>query len=95
MHSENEVLRTVVEEKNEKIKSLEHQLNWFKRQLFGQKSEKRDMSDNPFQHTIVDLLKELPDTPVDYKEAKQKISYERGKAKKDVRAGGRNRTHSA
>ena len=44
----NEQLRAAVEEKNEKIQALEHQLNWFKRQLFGEKSEKRDMADNPY-----------------------------------------------
>jgi hypothetical protein len=42
---------------------LEQQLSWFKRQIFGEKSEKRDMTDNPYQQTIADLLKELPDAP--------------------------------
>ena len=42
-------LRAAVDQKEERIQSLEHQLNWFKRQLFGEKSEKRDMMDNPYQ----------------------------------------------
>jgi transposase len=33
----------------EKVQSLEHQLDWFKRQLFGRKSEKRLLEDNPHQ----------------------------------------------
>ncbi|MGK0171489.1 MAG: transposase [Gammaproteobacteria bacterium] len=33
----------------EKVQSLEHQLDWFKRQLFGRKSEKRLLKDNPHQ----------------------------------------------
>jgi transposase len=68
---------------SEQVRQLQHQLDWFKRQLFGEKSEKRDMADNPFQHTITDLLKELP--AVEQKpEDKQRISYERGKAKKNA-----------
>lgn len=77
-------LRAVVEQKDERIQALEHQLNWFKRQLFGEKSEKRDMTDNPYQQTIADLLKELPESPRDPKEDKQTISYQRGKAKKNA-----------
>lgn len=77
-------LRATVDQKDERIKTLEHQLNWFKRQLFGEKSEKRDMTDNPFQHTIADLLKELPEVPVSPEEEKKTISYQRGKAKKNA-----------
>lgn len=80
----NDQLRAVVEEKDEKIQALEHQLNWFKRQLFGEKSEKRDMTDNPHQQTIADLLKELPEVPERPEEDKQTISYQRGKAKKNA-----------
>ncbi len=80
-------LRADVEKKDEKIQTLEHQLNWFKRQVFGEKSEKRDMTDNPFQHTIADVLKELPEVTAKEAEEKQTIRYQRGKAKKDVLAG--------
>lgn len=79
----NEQLRTAVEQKDERIQALEHQLNWFKRQLFGEKSEKRDMTDNPYQQTIADLLKELPEVPKRPEEEKQNIRYQRGKAKKN------------
>ncbi len=80
----NEQLRTAVEQKDEKIQTLGHQLNWFKRQLFGQKSEKRDMTDNPFQQTIADVLVELPEAPDSANEEKQSIHYQRGKAKKNA-----------
>jgi len=77
-------LRAVVDQKDDRIQSLEHQLNWFKRQLFGEKSEKRDMTDNPYQQTIADLLIELPETPKQPDEEKQTVSYQRGKAKKNA-----------
>ena len=83
----NEQLRTAVEQKDEKIQALEHQLNWFKRQLFGEKSEKRDMTDNPYQQTIADLLNELAEVGERPEEEKQTISYQRGKAKKDALEG--------
>jgi transposase len=66
-----------------KVKSLEQQLVWFKRQLFGEKSEKFDMTDNPYQVTIADVLNDLPELPTTAHEEKQTISYQRGKAKKN------------
>jgi transposase len=66
-----------------KVKSLEQQLVWFKRQLFGEKSEKFDMTDNPYQVTIGDVLNALPQLPTTAHEEKQSISYQRGKAKKN------------
>ena len=77
-------LRVAVAQKEERIQSLEHQLNWFKRQLFGEKSEKRDMTDNPYQQTIADLLKELPEIPKQPDNEKKTVSYQRGKAKKNA-----------
>ena len=77
-------LRVAVDQKEERIQSLEHQLNWFKRQVFGEKSEKRDMTDNPYQQTIADLLKELPEIPKQPDEEKKTVSYQRGKAKKNA-----------
>jgi len=77
-------LRATVGQKDERIQTLEHQLNWFKRQLFGEKSEKRDMTDNPYQQTIADLLKELPEIPKQPDEEKKTVSYQRGKAKKNA-----------
>lgn len=66
-----------------KVKSLEQQLAWFKRQLFGEKSEKFDMTDNPYQITIADVLNDLPDIPTLKNEDRQTVTYQRGKAKKD------------
>jgi transposase len=80
----NDQLRSAVDQKEERIQALEHQLNWFKRQLFGEKSEQRDMTDNPFQQTIADVMKELPETPPSPVEEKQTISYQRGKARKNA-----------
>lgn len=67
----------------EKVEKLQHQLDWFKRQLFGQKSEKKDFTDNPYQSTIADLFKDLPQLP-EQKDEKQTVTYQRGKAKKNV-----------
>lgn len=83
----NERLRAAVEQKDETIQALEQQLNWFKRQLFGEKSEKRDMTDNPYQQTIADLLNELPEVAGRPEEEKQTISYQRGKARKNALEG--------
>ena len=62
------------------VQSLQQQLDWFKQQLFGSKSEKR-VIDNPDQPLLTGLMGEpveaLP--PAD----KQKITYERGTAKKN------------
>jgi len=77
-------MRSVMDQKDARIQALEHQLNWFKRQLFGEKSEKRDMTDNPHQHTIADLLKDLPETPAHQDEDRETITYQRGKAKKNA-----------
>jgi len=61
------------------LKSAKHELAWFKRQLFGEKSEKR-FFDNPnqlgFDHGI---LGEVPEPEV---EPKQTITYQRGKGPK-------------
>ena len=38
-----------IAELEQTIESLNHQLDWFKRQLFGRKSEKRELEDNPHQ----------------------------------------------
>jgi transposase len=73
-----------LQDKEEKIQTLQQQLDWFKRQLFGQKSEKtHDMADNPYQHTILELLEDLPEIPPAPNTDKETISYQRGKAKKN------------
>ena len=80
-------LRVRVFEQSEKIRSLENQLAWFKKQIFGQKSEQRDYLDNPCQSTIADFLVDLPLPEKPQKEEKTPVSYERGKAKKNVLEG--------
>lgn len=70
-----------INNQEEKIQSLQHQLDWFKRQLFGQKSEKKDFSDHPYQTTIAELFGS-PEKIDSSNEEKQTITYERGKAKK-------------
>jgi transposase len=66
----------------DKVQGLEQQLAWFKRQIFGQKSEKFVMADNPYQMTIADVLGELPALPSNPDDDKQTITYQRGRTKK-------------
>lgn len=65
----------------EEVVTLKRQLEWFKRQIFGEKSEKRVRLDNPDQPSL------LNDDPADssHQEEEQKSvsAYRRGKAKKD------------
>ena len=64
------------------VQELQHQLDWFKRQLFGSKSEKRLEIDNAHQaDLLVDLGVDPP--PVD-KIPTEKISYERRKKQRDA-----------
>jgi alpha-ketoglutarate-dependent taurine dioxygenase len=84
--SDVQTLQSLAASQAEEIQRLKHQLDWFKRQLFGEKSEKRDLTDNPFQHTIAELLQTLPVIP-DQPESKQTITYQRGTAKKNALAG--------
>jgi transposase len=70
--AENRLLR-------EENTTLKHQLDWFKRQLFGEKSEKRSIIDNPDQHSLLS-----DDKPDSSDEPKKPVSgYVRGMAKKD------------
>ena len=63
-----------LEEENQ---SLKHQLAWFKKQLFGTKSEKRPLDDNPDQLGIEDILADKPE-PSSPPET-EKITYTRRK----------------
>jgi hypothetical protein len=69
----------LVQALSEENAQLKRQLAWFKEQLFGSKSEKR-VIENPEQSLLTGLMGEpvKPLPPAD----KQKITYERGKAKK-------------
>jgi transposase len=70
----------LVQALSEENAQLKRQLAWFKQQLFGSKSEKR-VIDNPDQPLLTGLMGEpvepLPPTK------KEKITYERGTAKKN------------
>jgi transposase len=74
---------TLICELQQQVKSLAHQVDWFTRQIFGQKSEKRDMADNPYQTTIADVLKDLPELPKTTNDDKKTFTVTRGKAKKN------------
>jgi transposase len=60
----------------QKVQSLEHQLDWFKRQLFGRKSEKRIVEPNPEQPLLDGFEVQAP-APA--KPDKQIITYTRTK----------------
>ncbi len=68
-------MQVLLADHKQEIESLKHQLDWFKQQLFGQKSEKR-LIDNPDQLGLGDILKEaVPEQEV----PTEKITYERKK----------------
>lgn len=75
----------------QQLEALTHQLDWFKRQLFGQKSEKRNFEDNPYQTTIAQFFNEIPAIP-DAGEEKQTVTYQRGTAKKNALDNAQNET---
>ena len=68
-------IQTLLAERDQQIASLQHQLAWFKQQLFGEKSEKR-LIDNPDQLALGEILKDsVPEQDV----PTETISYERRK----------------
>jgi len=69
---ENQLLR-------EQVAGLKHQVDWFKSQMFGQKSEKRLIEPNPDQ---LGLLGNTSASDESLSEEKQTITYQRGKGKK-------------
>jgi transposase len=63
----------------EKNARLEHQLGWFKRQVFGQNSEKQ-LFDNPHQTPLFDSADEAPKaspSKVEVKSHKRKFNTQR------------------
>ena len=62
------------------IKQLSHQLEWFKRQLFGQKSEKLRPLENPDQLSL-DLSGGEATPPAKTEESTDEITYSRRKAR--------------
>lgn len=63
------------------VYTLQTQLDWFKRQLFGSKSEKRLAIDPAIQADLLAALGEAP--PATPQPATEKISYERRKSRND------------
>ncbi len=75
-------LTALTQQQAETIEQLQTQLAWFKKQLFGQKSEKRiELSEGNQQSSLFDA-QSAPDTPQEQR-LDQKISYTRKKGKKD------------
>lgn len=74
----NNKLRDHNQQLHDEVQSLKHQLDWFKRQLFGQTSEKR-LIQVPGQGN---LLHDLAEPPADEVVARERITYERKKQKK-------------
>jgi len=73
------VTRAEFNELREENAELKRQLDWFKRQMFGPKSEKR-VEPNPYQMSLGEQFErpeDMPDT-----RPKEKITYERGKGPK-------------
>lgn len=76
--SRNELLDTVLK-RDQEVKLLRHELAWFKRQLFGERSEKRFI-DNPNQLAFgTGILGNVPDVE---EPPKEKITYERRRGPK-------------
>ncbi len=61
------------------IQSLKSQLDWFKQQLFGQKSEKRLVDENPHQASLLAGLSSPVSSPS--APATEEITYTRRKGK--------------
>lgn len=75
LRAENEALR-------EQLQTLKTQLDWFKRQLFGERSEKRLLVDPAIQADLLAGLGSAVASPVVAVQTQQ-ISYERGKPRAD------------
>jgi transposase len=70
---EKALLRAENAQLKQQLQQLQLQLDWFKRQLFGQKSEKRLELDNPVQGSLFDA----PAAPVPVDQPTQQIAYKR------------------
>lgn len=80
-HVTTEEHEAVVGSLHEKIDQLTQQLDWFKRQLFGEKSEKRLDVDTSHQADLLSRLGINPATPETI--PTEKISYQRRKKQRD------------
>ena len=77
--AENVALRALVESQAETIRTLREKLDWFQRELFGRKSEKRLIVDDPRQGSLLSGDVEMPPVP-DLPE--ETVSYTRRKKKR-------------
>jgi transposase len=82
-HDEMLVSQTLLLQKNSLLErenvELKRQIAWFQKQIFGSKSERRHVDDNPHQIPLNGLVTE---TEPDVVPATETITYQRGKAKK-------------
>jgi len=74
-------LRTENASLKEQVQTLQTQLDWFKRQLFGAKSEKRLEIDPAIQADLLAVLAE--ELPAPAKPETEKITYKRRKSRSD------------
>ena len=73
---QNQQLQSALDTALQELSSAKQQLNWFKRQLFGEKSEKRLTLENPGQMDLGEIFKTPSNTPPPETET---ITYERRK----------------
>ena len=82
LRSENDALRCRLGDTEQQLQTLKRQLDWFKRQLFGERSEKRLLIDPAIQADLLAGLGTAVARPA-VAEEKQQISYERRKPRAD------------
>ncbi len=77
LHEENQHLQQQLAELKQQLEQAMNQLDWFKKQLFGQKSEKHLIAPNPDQTFLFHALasSEASEAPT------EQITYTRGKGK--------------
>lgn len=80
-----EELVAVCDELYTQVQQLSHQVDWFKRQIFGQKSEKRNFEEVPQQVNMAELFKDSAPA-VEADAPQETITYQRGKAQKNALA---------
>jgi transposase len=81
-----ELLRTQVALREE-VTSLKHQLDWFKRQLFGQKSERRIVDDSCAQMSLGEALAAAQSTPAPAPAQRRVAAHTRSLARNKAHSG--------
>jgi Transposase and inactivated derivatives len=76
-------LAALVQRQAQQIDALQHQLDWFKRQLFGRKSERFVPASDPQQMHLGQLLGDVPATPAAEEPASEVGSHKRRKPRSD------------